>query len=111
MCAAHNIREAVEDSASESPFTFQQSLLTEVFAYSVRDHLLLLDLIRLSTSLLDMSVPTRVQPGQATHGQPDRPQETIRARPTGFGCNSPLAPYLKFTLGPGQLSRLIVRIW
>ncbi|EQB55105.1 hypothetical protein CGLO_04989 [Colletotrichum gloeosporioides Cg-14] len=58
-----------------------------------------------------MSIPTRVQPGQATHGQPDRPQETIRARPTGFDCNSPLAPYLKFTLGPGQLSRLIVRIW
>ncbi|KAF5505400.1 hypothetical protein CGCS363_v004261 [Colletotrichum siamense] len=51
------------------------------------------------------------QPGQAVHEKPYQLQEIIRARPTGFDCNSPRAPYLKFTLGPGQLTRLIVRIW
>ncbi|KAF4856854.1 hypothetical protein CGCSCA4_v000146 [Colletotrichum siamense] len=57
-----------------------------------------------------MSVP-RGQPGQVIREQPYQPQEIIRARPTGFDCNSPRAPYLKFTLGPGQLTRLVVRIW
>ncbi|KAK1855454.1 TPR domain-containing protein [Colletotrichum chrysophilum] len=51
------------------------------------------------------------QPGQAVHEKPYQLQEIIRARPTGFDCNSPRTPYLKFTLGPGQLTRLIVRIW